>query len=313
MTRIFRVSFADRTFALRKTRLCCITMNARNLSTLAILAFVYPLAAGCGSNPAPSGASSSASVSTSVSSSSGGGGEGGGTGGTAGSGGAGGTGGAGGASNGISDLSDSFDGNSLSSDWMVFRPEVLNITVANGSLSLRLDQQALWFNDNRGPLVYKNVTGNFRVTSRVQVRKASNPAVPPTNAVHLGGLMARNPQGAMPGASENYVFIVAGFDEVDLSIETKTTVNSVSTYEGPTWPSGDAELRLCRVGSKFFLYKRALGGPSFTLAKTYDRPDLPATLQVGANVYSYMTPDLLAQFDEITFSPVASEADCSAN
>lgn len=196
---------------------------------------------------------------------------------------------------------------------MAFRPEVLNISVGNGSLSLRLDQQALWYNANRGPLVYKFVTGNFKVTSRVRVRKASNPADPPTNTVHLGGLMARDPQGEMAGATENYVFIVTGFDEMDLSVETKTTVNSVSTYDGPAWPSGDAELRVCRIGTTFYLYKRAIGDATFVLAQTYDRPDLPAKLQVGANVYSASAPDLVANFDEITFADAANEADCAAN
>lgn len=232
--------------------------------------------------------------------------------GTGGGGTGGGTAGSGGG-NGLADRSDSFDGNALSSDWMVYRPEVLNISVSGGALALRLAQQALWYNDNRGPLVYKLISGNFKITSRVRVRKASNNTQPPSNAVHLGGLMARNPQGAMTGASENYVFIVAGFDEVDLSIETKSTMNSVSTYDGPAWPSGDAELRLCRVGSAFYLYKRPLAGGTFALAATYDRPDLPSMLQVGVNVYSLNAPDLVANFDEVTFAETTSVADCTTN
>ncbi len=234
--------------------------------------------------------------------------------GVGGAGGAGGQGGHGGnGGSGLDTLSDTFEGNMLSSEWLVYRPEVLNISVANGALSLRLDQQALWYNDSRGPLVYKFVSGNFKITSRVRVRKTSNPTMPPSNTVHLGGLMARDPQGEMPGAKENYVFIVAGFDEVDLSVETKTTVDSVSTYEGPAWPSGDAELRLCRVGSMFHLYKRAIGAATFDFAKSYDRPDLPAKLQVGVNVYSASMPDLAANFDEVTFAPASDMAECAAN
>lgn len=227
--------------------------------------------------------------------------------------GVGGQGGSGGAAMALGDLSDSFDGSMLSSDWLVYRPEVLAINVSGGALSLHLTQQALWYNASRGPLVYKFVTGNFKVTSRVRVRKASNPAANPSNPVHLAGLMARNPQGEMAGANENYVFVVAGFDENDLSVETKSTVDSVSAYEGPTWPSADAELRLCRIGNSFHLYKRMIGAATFTLAKTYDRPDLPAKLQVGANIYSASAPDLAASFDEVTFAEAASEADCAAN
>lgn len=299
-------------------------MNSHRTFFFTLCTWLFALTSGCetestsstGSGGAGMSSSSSASSSSestssnSVASSSGMGGTGGmGTGGMA----VGGSAGTGTGGNDLALLSDTFEGNTLSSDWMVFRPEVLNITVANGALSLRLDQQALWYQNNRGPLVYKFVTGNFKMTSRVRVRKTSNPAEPPSKTVHLGGLMARDPQGEMPGATENYVFIVVGFDEMDLSVETKTTVNSVSTYEGPAWPSGDAELRLCRVGSMFHLYKRALGGATFTLAKSYDRPDLPAKLQVGGNVYSASAPDLIANFDEITFADATSESDCAAN
>jgi hypothetical protein len=106
---------------------------------------------------------------------------------------------------------------------------------------------------------------------------------------------------------------VAGYDENDLSVETKSTLNSMSMYEGPSWPSGDAELRLCRVGSMFYMYKRGIGEATFTLAKTYDRPNLPTKLQVGGNVYSLSAPDLVAHFDEMTFADASSEADCAAN
>jgi len=201
----------------------------------------------------------------------------------------------------------------LSAEWLVYRPEVLAINVGNGALSLTLTQQALWFNNSRGPLVYKLVSGDFKVSARVRVRKASSPANPPSNPVHLGGLMVRNPAGEQPGGVENDAFIVTGYDENDLSVETKSTVNSVSTYVGPSWPSGDAELRLCRVGSTLRMYKRAISGGAFTLAQTYERPDLPATLQVGANVYSLNAPDLVASFDEIVFAKAASQADCEAN
>jgi len=236
----------------------------------------------------------------------------GGSGGAAGSGGSAGNGGAGGGNIDLfAGLSDTFDGNLLGPEWLVYRPEVLDIAVGSGALSLTLTQQALWYNNSRGPLVYKLVSGDFKVTARVRAKKASNPQEAPANAVHLGGLMARDPAGEAPGGAENYVFIVVGYDENDISVETKSTTNSVSQYVGPTWPSSDAELRLCRVGSTFRLYKRPISGGAFTLAQTYDRPDLPAQLQVGANIYSLNTPDLQVSFDEIVFGKASSEADCA--
>jgi hypothetical protein len=101
-------------------------------------------------------------------------------------------------------------------------------------------------------MVYKLVNGDFTATSRVRARRASTPADPPAQSIHLGGLIARHPTAA----AEDYVFIVVGNDENDLSVETKTTTNGASTYNGPTWPSGDAELRICRRGATFRMLKR---------------------------------------------------------
>ena len=208
-------------------------------------------------------------------------------------------------------LSDGFDGAALDPSWTVLNAPVVAPSIGSSALALALTTQALWYQANQGALVYKEVTGDFRVTARVHARKTSAPSDPPSIAVHLGGLMARDPASDGPSAPENYLFIVVGFDENDLSVETKNTLDDASDYVGPSWPSADAELRLCRVGSAFHLYRRALGAATFEEATVYDRPDLPPTLQVGPNVYSLTAPDLTVSFDEVTFARVASLADCT--
>ncbi|MEZ4432245.1 MAG: hypothetical protein R3F65_07505 [bacterium] len=111
---------------------------------------------------------------------------------------------------------------------------------------------------------------------------------------------------------EDYVFIVVGRDIDDLSVETKTTLAGRSAYTGPPWPSSDAALRICRLGDTFRLYKRPIDGGEWILADTFDRPDLPATLQVGAIAYTNSAmPDLTVAFEEIVFAPAAAEADCT--
>lgn len=212
----------------------------------------------------------------------------------------------------VANLSDDFAGNTLNAAWSVFHPELLNVAVSGGSLRMSVVQHALWFQNDEGTLIYKNVTGDFKLTSAVQARRTTNPNLAADRYVHLGGLMARDGNSA----SENYVFIVVGYDETDLSVETKTTVNGNSTFVGPSWPSGDAELRLCRVGSTFVVYKRAIGAGSWVEAARWDRPDLPATLQVGPNAYAFATgmpgaPDLTVNFDAAVFAPVSGLADCA--
>lgn len=194
-------------------------------------------------------------------------------------------------------------------DWSVFNPQAVAISTENDSLILTLRRRALWFMEQRGVLVYKPVTGNFKITAEVHTMKNSDPAQSPggDGSVQLGGLMARNGRAG----PENYVFIVIGDDSNGLSIETKNTVNSFSKYEGPGWNSGEAELRLCRFGSTFNVYKRHIGtNESWIPAGSFDRSDLPESLQVGVNIYSDNAPDLQVRFDRLRIETVTSETDC---
>jgi hypothetical protein len=212
---------------------------------------------------------------------------------------------------GLSELSDSFEAESLDPAWSVFNPEVVDVEVADGALSLDMKKSALWYQAGRGTLLEKRVSGNFMVTATVHAQKASDASAMPASPVQLGGLMARDPMGTDQGGEENYVFIVVGHDEDDISVETKSTTDSVSDYEGPSWPSAEAELRMCRVGATFQLYKRELGATTWELAKSYERPDLPEELQVGPNAYTAIDPDLRVSFDDVTFADVADLADCA--
>jgi hypothetical protein len=204
-------------------------------------------------------------------------------------------------------FSDEFDGTGLDPSWQVFRPELVDLTVGAGALSITPNQRVLWFDESQGALVHKRITGDFTVTATVRARSAAAPAQPPSMPIHLGGLMVRSAVPVGQGNLEDYVFIVAGYDVNDLSVETKTTVDGSSTYEGPSWPSGDAELRICRLGATFRLYKRAIGAGTWTLARTYTRNDLSGAVQVGPNAYANSdSPDLVVSFDQVVFSDASA-------
>ena len=194
-------------------------------------------------------------------------------------------------------------------DWSVFNPSAVSISTENDSLILALRSRRLWFMNERGVLVYKPISGNFKITAEVHAMKNSDPSQPPggDGTVQLGGLMARNGTGG----AENYIFIVLGDDGNGLSIETKNTVDSFSKYDGPSWDSNEAELRLCRFGSTYNLYKRHIGtNEAWMLADSFDRPDLPESLQVGANIYTDSVPDLRLRFDHLRIESITSESDC---
>jgi hypothetical protein len=221
-----------------------------------------------------------------------------GTGGVTGTGGATGTGG----SAASIPASDGFDGTALDASWIVLRPDLADISVGQGTLSVRPHPNALWYQAGQGELVYKLVTGDFKATATVHTRKATDSSMPPDQNVELGGVMARSPDGS----SENYVLIVVGFAEMGhLAIEHKDTTNSNSVFAESPW-TADAELRLCRTGSTFAVFKRNPGDASWGSADYQaTRTDLPATMQVGAVAYDNdAAPDLNVTFDELTFAPV---------
>jgi hypothetical protein len=193
-------------------------------------------------------------------------------------------------------------------DWTILNPASVAASTEDGELILTLTRRALWFQAQRGVLVWKPVEGDFRISASVSVERTSDPAAPLDDGgtVRLGGLMAR-----ADGVRENYVLVVVGADANGLSVETKSTRDNDSRFDGPAWPAAVAELRLCRSGSTFTMLKRPAGSSdAWVVAATIDRPDLPARLQVGPAVYTDGPPDATARFANLTLEPRPSGARC---
>lgn len=194
------------------------------------------------------------------------------------------------------------------SSWETIKGSTFDLgfdTKAN-LLTLTLKQPGLWLNNSQGGAVYRNTNGNFKITAIVKATKSTTPTDPPGNRIHLGGLIARNPAGT----TENYVHIVVGNAENRLAIEAKNTTNNVSQYDTLSWTSGNAELRLCRVGNDLNLYRRAVNATTWLLATTYTRADFPASLQVGASIYSAAAPDLRVTFENLRIEGIKEKGEC---
>lgn len=195
-------------------------------------------------------------------------------------------------------------------DWTIFNPASVAASAADGTLVLTLTRRALWFQAQRGVLVWKPVLGDFRISAAVEVARTTDASAPldEGGTVRLGGLMAR-----ADGVRENYVFVVVGADSSGLSVETKSTHDSDSRFEGPDWPATAADLRLCRSGSTFTMLKRPAGsGDPWAVAATFNRPDLPATLQVGPNLYTDGPPDVTARYGNLVLEGLPTGARCDA-
>ena len=214
----------------------------------------------------------------------------------------------------FSELDDDFESGILDPSWQVANPANYTREFVSGRLILTPLGYTQWYQaENSGGLLSKLVEGNVKITARIRARSVNNPSQPVTGGpFQLGGLMLRNPNSAQ----ESYVFVAVGLSGGDLAIETKTTQNSGSSFQASFWGTGDAELRLCRIGQRFFMYARPLGGGTWQFGTPavpyFDRPDLPWTLMAGPIAYGpTASPDLQAEFEEIRYEPAFNECDCT--
>lgn len=214
----------------------------------------------------------------------------------------------------VAGLDDDFSGKEIDAAWQVLNASTFERKQVGGKLVLKPTQNTVWYKADQGPGLVKRVSGNFRVSTTVRARKASDPEKAVDAGFQFAGIIARDPASDEGEAKESYVFNVVGYRGDYLSVETKTTKKDVSYVEGPEWDSGDAELRICRYNGELSVYKRPIGGKEWQLGIAYKRKDLPATLQVGPIAYAYTDQwDLEASFDEIRFAPVKDHADCIAD
>jgi hypothetical protein len=155
---------------------------------------------------------------------------------------------------------------------------------------LMIPHTSVWFGEWRGELTCKSVTGDFVITTDVEVSRRGGGGAP-TSLYSLAGIMVRAPRTMTSPAQwtpggQNYVFLSLGAANTPGTYqhEVKSTVNSVSNLEiSPGTPR--AQIQVARLGRHLILLRRPPGG-SWTVHRRYSRPDFPATLQAGLTVYT---------------------------
>jgi hypothetical protein len=153
-------------------------------------------------------------------------------------------------------------------------------------LQLDLEQNALWYQNAQGGLLYQTVTGDFSLTATVNAIQKSDNQKPVACDICLGGLMVRNPSAA---TGENYVHLVTGNTPNGLGYEYKSTLNGVSDFTAISDGTTHHYLRIQRTGNTFALAQRKIGDPNWSTVQTLVRNDLPATVMVGLNIYTAQT------------------------
>ncbi|MCA8950651.1 MAG: DUF1349 domain-containing protein [Planctomycetes bacterium] len=200
---------------------------------------------------------------------------------------------------------DEFAGTALAAQWTVLHPQLAAIQVGGGTLDIVPSAAQLpnmWFQHGEGPLVWRLVHGDFTATARLTVDDPASPGNPPPPGYRLAGLMARAPGST--AADQDYVHVALGSATAAQPIvaEDKSTTDSVSDWRA--WPvaANSGEIRIVRSGRWFSLEYRVDAQQSWAVLRAHDRPDLPATLQVGLMAYSNTAPpQLRGRFDWIRF------------
>jgi len=200
---------------------------------------------------------------------------------------------------------DTFDGSMLDPEWSVLHPSLVTISVSGGALHLTPTATGapdIWFNSGEGPLVYKEVTGDFVVQATLTTRDPAMTANPPPPQYRLAGILARDPSSTPASSNTVHVAIGAGSSGQGTSYEYKSTDDSVSDWAATPTASPSGQVRLRRTGATIDMSWRPDALASWTVIQTFNRPDLPATLQVGPMVYSVEAPaSIEALFDDIDF------------
>lgn len=218
----------------------------------------------------------------------------------------------------IPGLSDEFSDASTISDWQrvhivegwnAEQLQTYDINATQAGRMVQVPYTVVWYQDWRGPLAFKEVTGDFAFTTQIQINDRDNIGgsdaddIPGDALFSLAGAMIRtprgftNPSGWTPGSmvndgtnnGENYVFLSFGYGNGSnqFSLEVKTTRNSNSQLQ--LTPLGQnantATVQIARIGNAIItLYQ--LPGQDWQVHQRYSRPDMPATLQVGLVTYS---------------------------
>jgi hypothetical protein len=201
----------------------------------------------------------------------------------------------------IDHLSDEFDNPATLADWTNIvdaeqwpaeQLEVHDIAVSTPGRMTLIPYSCGWFEDYRGPFLYKEIEGDYVATIRVHSTNRAETGAP-SSEFSLAGLLSRAPRPGLTAATwtpggENYSFLSLGAagDAGQFQFEVKTTENGVSTLIYENAPANDALIQTARVGPSIIHLRRDGAGGPWTVHRRYNRPDLPATMQVGLFAYT---------------------------
>ncbi|MFP6597973.1 MAG: hypothetical protein VCC01_11000 [Candidatus Hydrogenedentota bacterium] len=155
----------------------------------------------------------------------------------------------------------------VTESWNADQLEILSIDTTTPGRMTVMPYTCTWYEDYRGPLIYKNITGDVVVTTSMQVTGRDGSSIPQSQ-YSLSGLMFRTPRVITPGTwisgGENYVFFSIGHGDnrgSSYQFERKTTTNGTSNLILSPSLGNSALLQIARLGNYIILLRRESGQP----------------------------------------------------
>ncbi|MGI8906218.1 MAG: hypothetical protein ACR2IE_06985 [Candidatus Sumerlaeaceae bacterium] len=209
--------------------------------------------------------------------------------------------------------------------WNANQLQVYDINTSRPGWMTMVPYTSTWYNNYRGIMAFKSITGDFVATTHLQVGKRDGSGQPPQSSYSLAGILVRQPRNITPATwtagGENYIFLAMGAANTpgQFQFEVKSTLNSVSGLGVTNTNTSESYIQVCRVAQHFITLRRT-ASTTWTVHQRFNRSDLPSALQVGlccytdfntcsnftpfvhnSSVITTGTPDLRAQYDYMRF------------
>ncbi|MGR3617701.1 MAG: hypothetical protein ACU0BB_16910 [Paracoccaceae bacterium] len=181
------------------------------------------------------------------------------------------------------------------------------LIIEDGRLKVVGDGEGIgWFSDSQGPLLYKDVTGDFMIQTEVSMHRKDGEAGLPEGNFSSAGLLVRAPGGTQ--GNENWLMFNIGFQNRFYGRELKVTrpmdvpkeenplydvgFHSLSTlYLLPEENTEPMKLRVARIGDELRTYY-------FTAGKGHEQ-----ALQQGMEVFGNGINKPVSEFGNGQFRP----------
>ncbi|SMF64214.1 hypothetical protein SAMN05661091_0045 [Paenibacillus uliginis N3/975] len=195
------------------------------------------------------------------------------------------------------ELSDEFTNKDSLSNWKLHHEvegwpsqvEVLDINKSKpGALHL-IPKTGTWYGDFRGVYAFKEINGDFIVTTRLKV--SGKQSERPTGIFELAGLLVRQPKNTTASnwkpEQENWIYLNYGTPDTanELVLDSKINLKSQFTYTITPVATDWIQLKIAKVGPWFFQFYKFDHDDNWTLHRRVNLPELPKTLQVGINAH----------------------------